>query len=88
MKSSLRRHLRGSVTATAIWNADRERYQAGAVEESGDPRVVSDEVCGGDLEAAQERADMLVLAAYPHECFRERCEDWTSFGRSTSEKRP
>lgn len=86
MKSFLRFHLGGSVTATTIWNRERQSYQAGAVEQTSLSRIVLDEVCGDDIEAAQDRADKLVMAAYPHDCCLERCGDWVGFGGSGSEK--
>ena len=84
MTSWLRVHIHpdpevGRISCTAIWEAGQ--YAASVVEPEGESRVPEPVLSGKNADTAKDRADHLLLDAYPHDCRTQRCELWQPFGR-------
>ncbi len=43
----------------------------------GEPTKVASDVTCDDIEAAKNRADEMIIEAYPHNCIQEHCDQWT-----------
>jgi hypothetical protein len=67
----------GRISCLAVW--DDTRYLASVLEPAGERRVPTNVACFSDG-AAMERADELLLNAYPHDCDTQRCESWQRLG--------
>jgi hypothetical protein len=76
MASSHREHNveDGRIVTASVYQLG-DTYRASVID--GNPSKVPTDVTCVDEVAARQRADEMLVGAYPHDCFAARCNGWT-----------